>query len=170
MGQVKTIHNSPHSDWKDGFLFVGNHLILDFLNTRPIQGGEPVELLPDFGALLRWFQAGEILGSREAAGLGLQWRDSPRARRAVEAMRGLRERLKKEVLAWEDGGNVHRGVVEELNRLMAEHPMLIRLKASGSESSTELWFEPRQPENLFAPLAHSSAALFANADRHRVRK
>ncbi len=170
MGQVKTIHNSPHSDWKDGFLFVGNHLILDFLNTRPIQGGEPVELLPDFGALLRWFQAGEILGSREAAGLGLQWRDSPRARRAVEAMRELRERLKKEVLAWEDGGNVHRGVVEELNRLMAEHPMLIRLKASGSESSTELWFEPRRPENLFAPLAHSSAALFANADRHRVRK
>ena len=32
----------PDSDWKDGFLFVGNHLALDFLNTRPVQNGEPM--------------------------------------------------------------------------------------------------------------------------------
>ena len=36
------------SDWKDGFLFVGNQLALDFVNTRPVQNGEPMELLPDF--------------------------------------------------------------------------------------------------------------------------
>ena len=35
------------SDWKDGFLFLGNHLALDFLNTRPVRNGEAVELLPD---------------------------------------------------------------------------------------------------------------------------
>ena len=39
------------SVWKDGFLFVGNHLALDFLNTRPVQDGEAMELLPDFAAL-----------------------------------------------------------------------------------------------------------------------
>ena len=27
-------------DWRDGFLFVGNHLLLDFINTRPIMDGE----------------------------------------------------------------------------------------------------------------------------------
>lgn len=48
--------------------------------------------------------------------------------------------------------------------------MRTRLKASGGASSTELWFEPRQPEDLFAPLAHSAATLFANVDRNRVRK
>ena len=45
------------SDWNDGFLFVGNHLTLDFLNTRPVQNGEFVELLPDFSSLLRWLSA-----------------------------------------------------------------------------------------------------------------
>ena len=54
MKQSKTI---PDSDWRDGFLFVGNHLTLDFLNTRPVQNGEPLELLSDFSALLRWFHA-----------------------------------------------------------------------------------------------------------------
>ena len=48
--------------------------------------------------------------------------------------------------------------------------MLTRLKASGSTSATELWFDPDQPEDLFAPLAHSAAMLFAGVDRNRVRK
>lgn len=34
------------SDWRNGFLFVGNHRALDFLNTRPVMDGQPVELLP----------------------------------------------------------------------------------------------------------------------------
>ena len=158
------------SDWKDGFLFLGNHLALDFLNTCPVQNGEAVELLPDFDALLRWFQAADLLSSREAASLRQQWGESARAQHVVEAVRELRERLRKEVLARERGGTVHRAALDELNHLMAEHPMLTRLKASGNASTTELWFDPRRPEDLFAPLAHSAAMLFANADRNRVRK
>ena len=34
----------------------------------------------------------------------------------------------------------------------------------------ELYFEPRQPEDLLTPLAHSAATLFAHVDRSRVRK
>jgi predicted RNA-binding Zn ribbon-like protein len=167
MGQGKKIHKSG---WKDGFLFVGNHLLLDFLNTNPVQNGETKELLPNFRALLRWFQAADFLNSREVENLRKQWGESVRARHALEAMRELRERLRDEVLAWERRGTVHRAAIDDLNRLMAEHPMLIRLNTNGSVSSTELWFDPRQPEDLFAPLAHSAATLFANVDRNRVRK
>jgi len=157
-------------DWEDGFLFLGNQLALDFLNTRPVQNGKPIELLSDFSAFLRWFQAADLLSSREAASLQQRWGKSGRARRTVEAMRELREKLRMEILAWECGGAVHHSTVDDLNRLMAEHPMRTRLKASGSSSSTELWFEPREPEDLFAPLAHSAATSFANVDRSRVRK
>ncbi len=157
-------------DWKDGFLFLGNHLALDFLNTCPVQNGEAVELLPDFDALLRWFQAADLLSAREVASLRQQWGESTRAQHAVEAMRELRERLRKEVLARERGGTVHRAAIGKLNHLMAEHPMLTRLKASGITSITELWFDPSRPEDLFAPVAHSAAMLFADVDRNRVRK
>ena len=78
MSRARTIHNS---DWKDGFLFVGNQLALDFLNTRPVQNGEPMELLPDFSALLRWFQAAELLSARDAANLQQKWGESTRAPR-----------------------------------------------------------------------------------------
>jgi len=167
MDQAGTIRTS---DWKDGFLFVGNQLALDFVNTRPVQNGEPMELLPDFPMLLRWFQAASLLTSREVANIQQQWGQSIRARHVLEAMRELRERLRKEILSWEGGAAVHHSTVDELNRLMAEHPMRTRLKEKGYSPSTELWFEPHQPEDLFAPLAHSAATLFANVDRNRVRK
>ena len=167
MSGVKTIHNS---DWRDGFLFLGNQLALDFLNTRPVQNGEPMELLPDFSALLRWFQAAELLSARDVGNLLQKWGKSARAQRTVEAFRELREKLRQEILAWESGGAVHHSTVDELNRLMADHPMRTKLKTSGSASTTELWFEPRQPEDLLAPLGYSVATLFANADRNRVRK
>jgi predicted RNA-binding Zn ribbon-like protein len=48
--------------------------------------------------------------------------------------------------------------------------MRIRLKARQNTLSKELWFDPEQPEDLFAPLAHSAAALFSEVSRVRVRK
>src|SRR6516165_2874471 len=126
------------SDWKDGFLFLGNHLALDFLNTCPVQNGETAELLPDFDALLRRFRAADMLSTREAASLRQLWGESARAQHVVEAVRELRERLRKEILAKEHGGTVHRTALDELNHLMAQHPMLTRLKASGDAPITEL--------------------------------
>jgi predicted RNA-binding Zn ribbon-like protein len=60
--------------------------------------------------------------------------------------------------------------VEELNRLMADHPMLIRLKKTGGLLATEQYFEIRQPSNLFAPLAYHASALFGSVDWRKVRK
>src|SRR5215471_28050 len=167
MGLTKPVQES---DWREGFLFLGNHVALDFLNTRPVQNGEAVELLPDFDALVRWFQAAGLLSSRQAASLRQQWGESAQARQVVEAMRELREKLRKEVLFRERGGPVHRATIDELNRLMAEHPMLTRLKSGDEASTVELWFYPRRPEDLFGPVAHSAATLFSDVDRSRLRK
>jgi hypothetical protein len=126
-------------------------LALDFLNTCPVQNGEPLELLPDFNAVLRWFQAAGLLSSRQGADLQQQWGGSAHARDVTAAMRELREKLRKKVLAWEDTGKLHRVTIDELNQLMTEHPMLTRLKRDTNEAMTELWFEASQPEDLFAP-------------------
>lgn len=161
---------ASRSDWKNGFLFVGNELVLDFVNTRPVQDGEPLDLLKDFGAVLRWFQAAELLNSGQAASLEHQWGGTARAQEATEAMKDLRERLRAEILAWEQGRGIRPSTINELNGLMGVHPMLARLIANGTAYSTESWFEAREPEDLFAPLARSAATLLATGDRKRVRK
>ena len=160
----------PGSDWRDGFLFLGNHLALDLLNTRPVVEGELKELLPDFEALVRWYQAAGLLSPSEASKMRQQWEGSRRSRRTLEAVRGLRERLRKEVLDWEAGGAVRRATLDELNSLMAAHPMRTRLTATAGERALERWFDTSWPESLLAPLAESAAALFAQVPRERVRK
>jgi predicted RNA-binding Zn ribbon-like protein len=157
--------------WKHGFLFVGNHLALDLLNTRPVLDGKATELLPDFASLLRWFQTAGLISPRDVVAFKRQWNQSVEGRRTVEAMRRLRERLRKGILTWEGGGDVRRSTLDELNRLMAAYPMHTRLKKrNGKELSTELCFKLERPEDLFAPLAQAAAMLFANTNRDRVRK
>ncbi|MGC2194886.1 MAG: ABATE domain-containing protein [Terriglobales bacterium] len=158
------------SDWKSGFLFLGNHLVLDFLNTRPIVDGAPVELLPDVSALLRWFQLADLLSPRQAAHLDKQWANSLRTRRTLQALREFREKLRTQTLAWEHSGVIQRSTIGDLNWLMARHPMGMSLTGHGRAWTIAPSFEARDPEDFFAPLAHSAAVLFSTADHRRVRK
>jgi predicted RNA-binding Zn ribbon-like protein len=156
--------------WNYGFLFLGNQLTLDLLNTRPVPAGEPIELLTDFAALLDWYRAGSLLSPRDAARLWRQWGKSDRAHQVVETVRELRERLRQEIVRWERGGNIRRTVMDALNSLMARHPMRMRLKTAGRSCTTELWWQAHEPEDLLAPLVYHAAELFASVDRSRVRK
>ena len=159
------------SDWRDGFPFVGNHEALDFLNTRPVLSGEqPTELLPDFAVLLGWFRAANILGSREASGLRHQWGESQRARRALDSLHQLREKFRKEILKYEAGGDVQRATIEEINKLMASHPIRTRLMVTEDGFRTEAYCDPREPEDLLGPVAYSIATLLADLDRAKIRK
>ena len=159
-----------NEDWKAGFLFLGNQLTLDLLNTRPIPEGAPLELLSDFSALLQWFQAAKLLSPLRAADLQKRWGKSARAQETLQAIRELRESLRREILRWERGDAIRPVVVRELNLLMQRHPMRRKLMVRAGGLESVMWFEARQPEDLLAPLAYSAATLFANVDRGRVRK
>jgi len=158
------------SDWKDGFLFVGNQAALDFVNTRPVQNGEPLELLPDFAAFLRWFQAAGLLTPGAAKEIEVKWRGTARAEKTTDAIREFRETLRNEVLALEQGHPIRRSTIEQLNKLLAEHPMRTSLVATREGYAPEQWFQVREPEDLLAPLADSAVSLFVKLDRQRIRK
>jgi len=161
---------TPGTQWKDGFPFVANSLVLDFVNTRPVIGGTAQELLPDFNALLRWFGAVELLTARDVGALRRRWRNSTRARRVLAELREFREDLRREVLSWEGGISLHRSTIDRVNFLLAKHPMIAVVRQTEDGARKELAFESHQPENLFAPLALAAATLFTEVDRSRVRK
>src|SRR5215470_10003601 len=101
------------TEWRDGFLFVGNSLALDFVNTWPILNGETVELLPDFKALVRWFQAAGELGASDAQALRRRWGKSATTSNFVKRVREFRERLRNEVLRWENGSALPPQTIKE---------------------------------------------------------
>ena len=66
-------------EWIDGFLFVANRPILNFLNTKPVLTDGPTELLPDVRALERWLIASDMVTSSKAKAVVRGWRQSPEA-------------------------------------------------------------------------------------------
>src|SRR5215469_10393215 len=89
--------------WRDGFLFVGNHLALDFLNTRPVLAEGPKELLPDVGALVRWLVASGLLTGQQGKVLNRKWSRAPQAAVFLRGLLKFRERLRASVIGQEAG-------------------------------------------------------------------
>ena len=158
-----------NNDWRDGFLFVGNHLLLDFINTRPVMDGEAVELLPDGSAVARWLGAAGLVDTRESARLMRLW-SAPEFAAGVQELREFRERVREMVLKMEQGEHVSPGVLKNLNGLLVSYPDLEQVTPAGAGFELRRRFEPEIPEHAFAPLAHAFADLLTATPVSRIRK
>jgi predicted RNA-binding Zn ribbon-like protein len=154
----------------EGFLFLGNHLALDLLNTRIIPDRDPVELLPDPVALERWLLAAGLVTSTNGERLRRRWRDSVEAQSFLEELRRFRERLRAVVIQREAGAAVSARFLAELNRLLEKYPARIALSAAGGKLQREVLFEPATPSEVWAPIAAATADLLTEVDPSRIRK
>ena len=165
-----SIASREPSEWVDGFLFVGNLPILDFLNTKPILEGERTELLPDTDSLQRWLVASGIVKSRRGRAMMGRWRDSPRAEAFLGKLLAFRERLRAEVVRQQRGLSVSDAMVSEINLLLREHPSRIALDRTAKKLERVTVFEPQEPEDVWAAIAAATAELLSDIQASRIRK
>jgi predicted RNA-binding Zn ribbon-like protein len=157
-------------DWRDGFPFLGNLLSLDFLNTRPLIDGSPVELLPDCASLARWLKAAGLVPARQAKRLERSWSARPGAGATMDQLREFRERLRQAVLQLEAGAAPSRTFLAEVNRLLAAHPQACEIIASDSGLVRRKRFAPESPVDVFTPILDSVAELLTLPGKSRLRK
>jgi predicted RNA-binding Zn ribbon-like protein len=157
-------------EWIDGFLFVGNHLALDFLNTRPILAEGPKELLPDVDALVRWLVASGVFTPEKGRILSRKWRHTPQASVFLRALLEFRERLRAVVIRQEARLSVSNEFIAETNSLLKHHPSVIALQQKGKKLELAAASEPEKPNDLWGPIAIAVAELLSNAPPARLRK
>ncbi len=158
------------NEWKDGFLFVANKPILDFLNTHPVLADGPVELLSDVRALERWLIASDMVTSPKAKAAIRGWRESPEAAAFLQQLIAFRERLRKDVFRIENGSSPTDAFLAEVNSLLNQYPLRTSLRKRNGAVIQEMLFEPRKPTDLWAPVADATADLLADTEPSRVRK
>lgn len=167
------MRNNDKADWRDGFLFLGNHLALNFLNTRPLINGVPAELLADWEAVARWAAAARLIGTSSVAAIAQQPRDDAEADRALCDLQTFREELRAVITAVENKASLPEGFVEHVNQLSHRYPLYSLLESgpdlqySYTRSYTFDWTEPG---SLFAPVADAVSRLLVDEDLTRVRK
>jgi len=157
-------------EWVDGFLFVGNQLALDFLNTKPILEGEPRELLPNAAALERWLIASGIVTSQKERALVRAWRDSRKGEAFVQKLIAFRERLRGAVLRLEAGLTPGDAFLAQVDVLLKEYPQRTSVSKQGSKVVLDVFFEPRKPEDVWAPIAAATAELLSEVEPFRIRQ
>ncbi len=157
-------------DWVDGFLFVGNQLALDFLNTKPILESKPQELLPHAAALERWLIASGIVTSQKNRRLIRAWRDSRQGEAFVQKLIAFRERLRAAVLRLEAGALPGNAFLAEMDMLLKKHPQRTRLSKQGSKVALDVFFEPQKPEDVWAPIVAATAELLCEVESSRIHK
>ena len=158
------------SEWVDGFLFVANRPILDFLNTRPVLALGPTELLPDVHALERWLIAAGILHSAKQKALMRSWRLSPEAAPFLKDLIAFRERLRDAVMRIEGGSAPGEDFIQEVNRGLFQHPLVTVLRKREGRIIRESYFELKQPSDLWAFIFDGGADLLSEPETGRLRK
>ena len=161
--------SAQQAEWIDGFLFVGNHLALDLLNTRLVNEGGPLELLPDTASLRRWFNAGGLLKEKyQAAQI---WEKSPAARRFLEDLLVFREQLRSTVLRLEAGKNPESAFLQELNARLLAYPHRYVVVSSPFGMRRQTYLDATAyPGDLWRELADSAAHLLTDVPVNRLRK
>jgi predicted RNA-binding Zn ribbon-like protein len=95
-------------------LFVGNALWLDFVNTRYVEHGRPVDLLQGFGALVDWLASAGTLPAEEVREAIARWDGTPQGARVLSDALALRDALRDLAASLASGSSARAGsVVEE---------------------------------------------------------
>lgn len=166
---MRTATQEPR-EWVDGFLFIANRPILDFLNTKPVLAQGPTELLPDTLALERWLIAAGIVRSAKTKSLLKSWRHAPEAASFLEDLIAFRERLRDAVLRMETSLAAPDEFIQEVNAGLLRHPLITALRKRNGQVLREVIFDPKRPEDLWAPLLDAAADLLSEPAANRIRK
>ncbi len=152
-----------------GFVFVGERLWLDFVNSDPAAGGP--DALFDFDSLVHWLEAAAIVDPDRAAGMRRRAQQQPAgaaaalsdARRVRDALRPLAERGERDAAVRDDA-------VSEINRVLGRSAGTRRLELR-TDGSFARAFVPGGDAfaGLMIPLVESAADALILGELARVR-
>ena len=138
---------------------LGDHPVLDFLNTVPMVDGALADSLASDGDVTRWL---------EEAGFEMWGEPNLRPGELLKAARGLRETIREAVERKKGKKPV---VAGQLNAFLAKSSSHLEVEArSGGDVSVVRRWDGRTAEQMLGPLAEAAAELLATDDFELVRR
>jgi len=135
-----------------------------------MSGGQPLDLLGDFGDLVDWLAQAGILDHANCMEARAKWQGTREAVRAFEQARGLREVIGTAVKRLVQGKPVPQATVTAINLVLwhqSGHPEVVRVQG-GYEKRFQAHFDVL--EHLLVPIAESFADLLCFGDLALVKQ
>ncbi|MGH9556071.1 MAG: CGNR zinc finger domain-containing protein [Terriglobales bacterium] len=143
------------------FLFLADHLALDFVNTEVMEHGQRVDWLAAPGDLAVWLRQAGL-----ASGVGAT---AARSLHLLRRAQGLRAALRRMAGALAAARRVPPSVIPVINRELRGARSFQELARTGKGYEVLTRSEPGVA-GMLTPIAQSAAELLASGDRLRVRR
>lgn len=154
------------------FVFIGERLWLDFINTDGVRRGARVDVLRDFEQLIRWLEATSVLDGERAGGIRRRALQQPAgatasladARRIRASLRALAERGAQVP-------DVRVNALGEINRVLGRSAGTRRVEAREDGSFVRSFVPVGDAfAGLMIPVVESAADALVTGELVRVRR
>jgi predicted RNA-binding Zn ribbon-like protein len=152
------------------FIFIGNHPCLDFINTRIVLNGQPVDLLETFSDLVTWLVQGGLLNREEAKQGERKWGGKPESMRTHDQAREFRASLREMVERIAAGKSVPSAAIETINRMLRYCVGYPQLTGHSGKFEREFQTESQESNRLLGLLAESASDLLCTCDLSLIKK
>jgi predicted RNA-binding Zn ribbon-like protein len=153
------------------FLWLGEHLALDFLNTEPNVRGLRVELLDDFRRLVAWCREAELISDATAGDVSRRWGSTRNGARTLALARRMRGELRLALERRRAAKRQDARSLAALNDCLRFGGASIEVGvASGGRFVRRTQLEPTRPEQLLRPIADAAVELLCDVDADLVRR
>ena len=153
------------------FVFVGNHRLLDFVNTEVATDGALRDLLGDLADLVGWLEQAGALDRASARTALARWAGKREDMMIVGEARRFRRALRGLADAAAEGRPVPGAALRRVNDLLARGAAVGKVvpdEAAGFVTRRGLRL--RDPADLLVPVAEAAADLLCHADLGRIRR
>lgn len=151
------------------FMFVGNHLCLDFINTEMIIRGRRTDLLAEWPDLIAWLVRAKLLSTGEGkdATTGLGRAGGERLLNGARVFRATLREMAEQIVA---GKPVSRSTVEAINAMLSQCPGYPQLVRTNGRFERRFRSEMSGSARLLIPIAEAASELLCVNDLSLVKK
>ena len=152
------------------FLFVGNQLCLDFINTRFVLNGQQVDLLATFSDMVTWLAQVHLLTGDGAKKMERQWGDQPKGTQTLEQARAFRAALREMVERIAAGRAVPEAATKAINEMLRYRIGYPQLTRRSGKFERGYQAESQDANQLLGLLAEAATNLLCTCDLSLIKK
>ena len=152
------------------FLFVGNHVCLDFINTQLVVNERPVDLLATFSDLVTWLGQAHLLSEEEVKKIDRQWGRQAKGTQTLEQARAFRVTLREMAERIASGRPVPQAAVEAINDLLRHRIGCPQLTSRKGKFERGFQAESEDASQLLGLLAEATSDLLCTCDLSLIKK
>lgn len=152
------------------FIFVGQNMALDLVNTQCMRDGAPVDMLEDYAALVIWLLQAQVLDSAQAKAALKKWGSIVEGTRVYERARSLRAGLRAIAEHIVAGKAVPQSSLDAINDVLRHGVGYAQVTRTRGKFERHLHASRDAAMQLIVPVAEAAADLLCHGDLSLVKK